>query len=344
MKEPFVPAAEVFRANQLESLHFAAAAVVDCEGQIIAQLGSADLVAYSRSSLKPFQALPTVMRGFPDRFGLDNHHLALICASHSGEERHVKAAREILVAIDAKEEHLQCGVHVPLFYRDNEEPIPARKAFSPIFNNCSGKHSGMLALSRILGLPLENYLDVQSPLQRLIRAQVAQALGVESNDMTYGIDGCSVPNYAVALRSLAYGYARLAASAGPKPRTDDECHDACNRIVSAMRTHPEMVSGEGRFDLALARATNGRVFSKAGGEAVECVGIPERGWGIAVKIADGTARAVAPVVIGILKQLDLLSPSELSALDKLAHPVLTNHRGIEIGKIRMIGELKRCGA
>jgi L-asparaginase II len=337
----FAPAAEVLRGNQVESLHFAAAAVVDREGQLIAQLGSADLVTYSRSSLKPFQALPTVMRGFPDRFGLDDHHLALICASHSGEDRHIGAAREILTAIDAKEDHLQCGVHIPLIYRDNELPIPARGSFSPLYNNCSGKHSGMLALSRILGLPFENYLDVQSPLQRLIRAQVAQTLGVEANSMIHGIDGCSVPNYAVSLRTLAYGYARLAASAGPKPRTDDECHDACARIVAAMRAYPEMISGEGRFDLALARATNGRVFCKAGGEAIECAGIPERGWGIAVKISDGAPRAVAPVVIGVLRQLDLLSQDEYAALAKLAEPVLTNHRGIAIGTIRMNGELVR---
>ena len=341
MKEMFAPAAEVLRGSQTESLHFAAAAVVDREGRLIAQLGSADLVTYSRSSLKPFQALPTVMRGFPDRFGLGDHHLALICASHSGEDRHIGAAREILAAIDAQEDHLQCGVHIPLIYRDNEVPIPARRSFSPLYNNCSGKHSGMLALSRILGLPFENYLDVQSPLQRLIRAQVAQTLGVEPNNMIHGIDGCSVPNYAVSLRTLAYGYARLAASAGPKPRTDDECHDACARIVGAMRGYPEMISGEGRFDLALARATNGRVFCKAGGEAIECAGIPERGWGIAVKIADGAPRAVAPVVVGVLRQLDLLSPAELTALEKLAQPVLTNHRGITIGTIRMIGELVR---
>jgi L-asparaginase II len=341
MRELFAPAAEVLRGNQVESVHFAAAAVVDQDGQLIAYLGSADLVTYSRSSLKPFQALPTVMRGFPDRFGLAEHHLALICASHSGEERHVRAAREILAAIDAKEDHLQCGVHIPLFHRDNEDPIPARKSFSPIFNNCSGKHSGMLALSRILGLPFEGYTDVQSPLQRLIRAQVALTLGVEPGDMIHGIDGCSIPNYAVPLRVLAYGYARLAASVGPKPRTDDECHDACKRIAGAMRTHPEMVSGEGRFDLALAQATKGRVFSKAGGEAVECLGIPERGWGIAVKIADGAARAIAPVVVGVLRQLELLNPDECAALVSLSEPVLRNHRGIEIGKIRMVGELKK---
>lgn len=341
MNESFLPAAEVLRGDHVESVHYAAAAVVDREGALVAALGSPELVTFSRSSLKPFQALPTVMRGFPDRFGLAEPHLALICASHSGEERHVRAAREILAAIDAKESHLQCGVHVPLIFRDNELPIPARSTFTAIYNNCSGKHSGMLALSRILGQPFENYLEIQSPLQRLIRAQVAQTLGIEPNDMIHGIDGCSVPNYAVPLKALALGYARLASSVGPKPRTDDECHEACRRIAGAMRAHPEMVSGEGRFDLALAQATNGRAFSKAGGEAVECIGIPERGWGIAVKIADGTARAIAPVVIGILRQFDLLSKDEYAALAKLAEPTLTNHRGIEIGKIRIVGELKK---
>lgn len=343
MMGSFVSALEVLRGNQVESLHLAAAAVVDQDGRLIAELGSGNLVTFTRSSLKPFQALPTVMRGFPDRFGLEDRHVALICSSHSGEDRHVKAAREILEAIGASENNLQCGVHVPLSYRDNEVEIPARTSFSPLHNNCSGKHGGMLALSRILGLPLENYLDLQSPVQRLIRAQAAQAFGVEPNEMAVGIDGCSAPNYAVSLRALASGFARLAASDGPRPPTDDECHQACSRIVTAMRHHPEMVSGEGRFDLALVRATNARLFCKAGGEAVQCVGVPERGWGIAIKVADGAPRAVAPVTVAILQQLDLLNAAESAALEKLAKPTLTNHRGIAIGTMRMVGQMTHHG-
>jgi L-asparaginase II len=248
-------------------------------------------------------------------------------------------AREILEAIDAREEDLQCGVHVPLHYLYESAATPAKSSFSPLHNNCSGKHLGMLALARILGCPFAEYLELESPVQRLIRERVAGMLNLKPAEMPVGIDGCSAPNYAVPLRSLALGFARLAAAAGPRPTTDEECHDACARIVSAMRTYPEMVSGEGRFDLDLVRATNGRIFSKAGGEAVECAGIPERSWGVAVKIIDGSTRAIGPMVVWILRELGLLNDTELQELDKYVNPVLKNHRGLNIGTIRMTGNI-----
>jgi L-asparaginase II len=341
MMNEYVPVAEVLRGHAVESIHHGAAAVVDKNGTVIAELGSPDFVTYSRSSLKPFQALPTVLRGVPDRFGLKDRHLALMCASHSGEARHVQAAREILEAIDAREEDLQCGVHVPLHYLYESADTPAKSSFSPLHNNCSGKHLGMLALARILGCPFAEYLDLESTVQRLIRERVAGMLNLKPAEMQVAIDGCSAPNYAVPLRSLALGFARLAAAAGPRPATDEECHDACARIVSAMRTYPEMVSGEGRFDLDLARATNGRIFSKAGGEAVECAGIPERSWGVAVKVVDGSSRAIGPLMVWILRELGLLNEAELQELDKYINPVLKNHRDLHIGTIRMTGKLIR---
>jgi len=336
-----MPLAEVMRGDAVESVHQCAAAVVDKHGTLIASLGSPDYVTYSRSSLKPFQVMPTVMRGVPDRFGLKDRHLALMCASHSGEDRHVEVAREILEAIDAREEDLQCGAHVPLHYLYENEGTPPKSAFSPLHNNCSGKHLGMLALARIIGCPFEEYLELESPVQRLIRERVATLLRTDAAAMPVAIDGCSAPNYAVPLRALALGFARLAASAGPKPATDEECHTACTRIVSAMRAYPEMVSGEGRFDLDLSRATGARVFSKAGGEAVECAGIPERGWGVAVKVIDGSTRAVGPLMVWVLNELAVLDKTELEALTKYVTPVLKNHRGLDIGTIRMNGKLIR---
>jgi len=338
---PYAPLAEVMRGETVESVHHCVAAVVDKHGTLIASLGAPDYVTYSRSSLKPFQVMPTVMRGVPDRFGLKDRHLALMCASHSGEDRHVEVAREILAAIDAREEDLQCGVHVPLHYLYESNGTPPKTQFSPLHNNCSGKHLGMLALARILGCPFEEYLDLDSPVQRLIRERIASMLGTRAIDMPSAIDGCSAPNYALPLRTMAFGFARLAAVAGPNPATDEECHDACARIVSAMRTYPEMISGEGRFDLDLARATNARVFSKAGGEAVECAGIPERGWGVAVKVADGGTRAVGPLMVWVLNELGILGKSECDALGKYISPVLKNHRDLHIGTIRMNGKLVR---
>lgn len=329
------------RGDTVESVHHCAAAVVDKHGALVASLGSPDYITYSRSSLKPFQALPTVMRGVPDRFGLKDRHLALMCASHSGEDRHVEVAREIMDAIDAREEDLQCGTHVPLRFLYETAGTPPKTAFTPLHNNCSGKHLGMLALARILGCPFKEYLDVDSPVQRLIRERVALMVDVDAARMPVAIDGCSAPNYALPLRALAHGFARLAATAGPKPATDEECHTACARIVSAMRSYPEMVSGEGRFDLDLSRATNARVFSKAGGEAVECAGIPERGWGVAVKVADGSTRAVGPLMVWVLNELGVLNKTETDALQKYLAPVLKNHRDLHIGTIRMNGKLFR---
>ncbi|MBD3299232.1 MAG: asparaginase [candidate division Zixibacteria bacterium] len=341
MASAFVPTLEVTRGDVTESIHWSAAAVVDHTGRLVAHIGSPDLEIYSRSSLKPFQALPTVMRGFPDLFKLEKHHLALTCASHSGEDRHVQAAQEILDAIGATVDDLQCGGHVPLWYKYTDQAVPAVSEFTAIHNNCSGKHAGMLALAKILGAPFATYLDADSPVQTLIRARVAAMLALDEAHMQSGVDGCSVPNYIVPLQKLAYGFARLAASVGPKPPHDEECNSSCARIVTAMRDHPEMVSGEGRFDLDLARGTNGRMFSKAGGEAVECVGIPEKGWGIAVKIADGGSRAIGPTVVGILSQLGLLNPDELDALKSYVHPNLRNHRRIVIGTMRMVAQVER---
>ena len=341
MSEPYVPTIEVTRGDVTESIHWSAAAVVDHHGKLIAHIGSPDLEIFSRSSLKPFQALPTVMRGFPDGFGLENRHLAVICASHSGEDCHVTAVQEILDAIGADVSNLQCGTHVPLFRRRGDAAVPALATFSAIHNNCSGKHAGMLALAKMIGVSNDTYLDPDSAMQKLIRERIAAFLGVDESTMRYGIDGCSVPNYIIPLRNMAYGFARLSASVGPNPVRDEECSDACRRIVTAMREHPEMVSGEGRFDLDLARATNGRMFSKAGGEAVECIGIPEKGWGIAVKIVDGASRAVGPTVVGILDQLGLLDKDELEALDSYANAELRNHRRIITGTMRMVAELER---
>jgi L-asparaginase II len=339
MTTSYIPVAEVTRGDFVESIHHAAAAVVDHKGELIAQLGSADYVIYARSSLKPFQALAAVQRGFPDRFGLTDRHLALACASHSAEDRHLETAREMLDAIGVTVDDLGCGAQIPLLYSYSNQAVPPKESFTPLHNNCSGKHLGMLALAKLLDSPTVNYLEYDSPVQTVIREQIFAALELEPNGVPAAIDGCSVPNYAVPLHALARGFARLAASVGPDPAWNGDLGAASARIVSAMRTHPEMISGDGRFDLELARGTNGRVFSKAGGEAVECLGIPERNWGIAVKIIDGHHRALGALVVWILNELGLLSDSELQALDTYVHPVLRNHRGWQIGTIRMIGQL-----
>ncbi|HUU45158.1 MAG TPA: asparaginase [Acidobacteriota bacterium] len=334
-------AVEVTRGDAIESVHCGVAVAVDYTGKVIAHFGDPEYVTFSRSSLKPLQALPTVMRGFPECLGLEDRHLAVICGSHSGEECHVQATTEILNTIGRTVDDFGCGVHVPIILRNPDGPMPDRAEFSQVYNNCSGKHAGMLALAQMLDCPPADYLLPASPVQRRIREIVIEMTGVPAGAMYLGTDGCSAPNYAMPIRCLAHGFARLAQAAGA--RTDahrDDLTRGAARVMAAMRSHPEMVSGTGRFDLALAEASRGRCIVKVGGEAIECIAVPERGWGIVVKVADGNVRGLGPFVVDVLRQLDVLDDAALTRLAPLARPELKNHRGIVVGTARSVARLR----
>jgi L-asparaginase II len=332
-------AVEITRGDAIESVHCGVAAVVDYEGNVIAHFGDLDYVTFSRSALKPFQALPTVMRGVTQRFTLDDRHVAVMCGSHSGEDCHAEAVRGILDAIGRTVDDFRCGVHVPIVVRNAEGPIPPKSEFTQLHNNCSGKHAGMLALAKMLECPPADYLAYDSEPQRLIRETIMELTGVSAGEIWHGIDGCSAPNYAMSIQSLAHGVSRLAHAATAGDDSGDALKRGARRIVGAMRQYPELVSGTGRFDLVLAQATRGRCVPKVGGEAIECIAVPERGWGIVAKVTDGNARALGPFVVSILDQLDLLDDRARFELASFARPDLRNHREIVIGTARPVVRL-----
>ena len=338
-KDSFVPAVEVVRGSLVESVHYAAAAVTDHNGRIVASLGDPHYVTFSRSSLKPFQALATVMRGFPERFGLTERHLALACASHSGEERHTQAAQEILNAIKASVSDLQCGAHIPIHFKPDEGGIPPKSEFTAIHNNCSGKHSAMLALSRLLDAPASEYLNHDGRVQTVIRDLVCEITGAVPAKLRWAIDGCSAPNYAMPLSALATGLARYAWAVSQPDEALSNAQRAGAKIARAMMKYPEMVSGTGRFDLQLVEASGKTIFAKTGAEGLECVGIPSQGWGVAVKIADGSARGIGPLVVSVLAELGALDDDALGRLESVVHPRLRNVRGTETGTLRSIARL-----
>lgn len=329
--------AEVYRGSAIESVHYGAAAVVDADGRLIASVGDADFSTYSRSTLKPIQATPTIARGAMERFGLQYRHVALMCASHNGEERHVCAAAEILAPIGCEESDLNCGVHVPYIYTLRDQTPPPGSRFTQLHNNCSGKHSGMLTLCRLLNAPTVGYLEVDHPAQVAIRQMVSAVTGLPEDKLTVGIDGCSAPTYVLPLRALAKAFAMLATHHGP----DEASSNALRTIVTAMRTEPAMVSGLQRFDLALAETAPDRLVSKVGGEAIECVALTEQGWGMVVKVADGGMRALGVATTEILRQLGIISDAEVDTLRGFARPFITNHRRIIIGEVRPAIRLAR---
>jgi L-asparaginase II len=285
-------------------------------------------LTFTRSALKPLQALPFVAGGGIERFGYSPAQTALMCASHSGEPRHVEAVAAMLSAAGCTPADLQCGTHAPGFY-DARGEVPPPPPYSPLAHNCSGKHAGMLAWCVQHGAATADYLAFDHPLQQAIRRAVATFTGVAEERLVAGIDGCSAPNYAVPLASLAAAFARLASA-----EVDAEYGVAPRALANAMTAHPEMVSGEHRSDLALMQAGRGDWVTKIGAEGVQAIGIRNAGLGIAVKVADGQKRGLYPALVAVLGQLGLLDGAARTVLAGWATRTIRNYRGIETGVVR----------
>ncbi len=324
------PLAEVTRGAIVESAHRGSVAVCGHDGELLFAAGDPRFVAFTRSALKPLQALPFVAAGGATRYGYTPPQVALLCASHAGETRHIEAAADMLAKAGNSAAELQCGTHAPYCFEARGE-VPPPPPYSPLANNCSGKHSGMLAYCVMCGHDKRNYLDFGHPLQQAIRQAVSRFCAVPEDALVPGIDGCSAPNYALPLAALATGFARLGAA-----QVDPDYGHAPRQLADAMTAHPEMVSGEQRADLALARAGRGDWVSKIGAEGVRAMSIRSRGWGIAIKVADGNMRGLHAATIGVLDQLGLLDGPARQALAHLAAPALRNLRGIATGQIRSV--------
>ena len=318
----------VTRGGVVESVHVGSVAVVDRHGRLLYSAGDPQALTFTRSALKPLQALPFVAGGGIERFGYSKPQVALLCASHSGEPRHVEAAADMLARAGNTVDDLQCGAHAPTFYELRGE-LPPPPPYSPLGHNCSGKHSGMLAYCVQCGHAKDDYVAFDHPLQQAIRRAVATFTATPEERLVAGVDGCSAPNYAVPLAGLAQAFARLAAS-----DVDADYGRAPKVLADAMTAHPEMVSGEHRNDLALTRAGRGDWVTKVGAEGVQAIGIRSRGWGIAIKVADGNQRGLHPATVAVLDQLGLLDPAAATQLARWGRPSIKNYRGIVTGDIR----------
>ena len=348
------PLFEVTRGNIVESVHYGSIAVVDANGKLISSYGDPKAVAFLRSSAKPFQVLPFVEHGGVENFGFTPHELALACASHEGSDLHVRTVEEIQKKVGIDEGNLQCGIHMPSDVDAFRSLIVNGKKPAPNRNNCSGKHSAMLAYAKMRGLPLENYLDLEHPIQQDILASFAEMCLLPVKGIGLGTDGCSAPNFAVPLYNAAFAFARLC---DPHELAEVRA-SACRKITSAMTTYPEMVSGYGEFDCELMKVGAGRVVCKRGAEGYQIIGLlpgalgPDSpGIGIALKVSDGDAsrmsldlahnnRVRPAVTLEVLRQLGALSSKQEQALAAFGPgKSIKNHRGIVTGESRPVFEI-----
>jgi L-asparaginase II len=329
-----VPIAASFRGGHPENIHHGSFAVVNAAGELLARTGDVDSPVFTRSALKPFQAMPLIARA-AERLRLDDADIALLCASHNGEPMHTERAAALLARIGADESALACGVHEPYVFRFNGLTPPAGARYGALHHNCSGKHSGMLLLADALGAPLQGYLAMDHPVQREIAQCVSHFSGVPEQALVRGIDGCSAPNIALPLRSLAHAFARLTLD------TPDARYGAApQRIARAMSRHPELVSGRGRNDLHLMQAGRGDWVSKVGADGVQVLASFERGIAIAAKCSDGQLTPLMVALVAALEQLGWLEGSDREALARLLPPPLKNAAGVEVGEMRAVLELK----
>lgn len=342
----FTPIFETIRGDIVEAVHYGAFAIVDAFGNLIAWLGDPYKVTYLRSSAKPLQAIPFVESGGAEYFGFSTAELALICGSHSGTDKHVKTLESIQQKAHLSESDLLCGVHPP-FDKPTFEAMRVRKDEpTPNRHNCSGKHTGMLAFAVMNGWATIDYINQNHPVQECILKCFAEMCNLSTDDISVGIDGCSVPNFAAPLYNAALAYARLC-----DPSTLDPARaSACKSITSAMTSHPEMVSGPDRFDTCLMQVGQGRIVSKGGAEGYQCIGImpgtlsaKSPALGIAIKISDGDLRdrARPPVSVEILLQLGVLNDTNLESLGNFKpKSPLQNWRKLVVGYSQPCFELR----
>ena len=324
-----VPLIRTMRGGFPECLHVGSIAIVDADGRLIAGVGDAHGLNFTRSALKPLQALGFVQDGGMDRFGFDSQMLALMCASHGGEAMHVTVVQRMLERIGARESDLRCGCHPPSYYTHTSTSAPPGARFNQLHNNCSGKHAGFLAYCRMHGQPLAGYLDPQSPLQQRVRANVERFAG--QRDLPMGIDGCSAPNFAMPLSALAHAFCRLAQGEAPELAA----------LNYAMTRHPDLVSGTARGDLMLMRAGKGNWVSKVGADGVQAIGVRSRGIGIAIRVADGNRRALHVATVAVLRQLGLIGEVAGTPLASMDERVIRNYRGIAVGAVEPLFTLPR---
>jgi L-asparaginase II len=326
---------EVIRGSLVESRHSGAIAVADANGRLLLALGDVERPIYPRSAVKAMQALPLIESGAADAFALSEGELAVACASHSGDSVHVEAVRSLLAKAGLDESYLACGAHWPISEDTTRELLRSGQRPRAVHNNCSGKHAGMLATAMHLGLDPRGYERADHPVQIMIARIVAETCEIALDRSRMGIDGCSVPTFALPLAALARGFARLGSGEGLPPKGAS----AARRLFHACFAEPVHVAGEGRFDTIVLRSLAPSCFTKGGAEGVHCAALPELGLGIALKIDDGAKRGAE---LAMSEVIAALLPEAKQSLAGQLNVEMLNWRGIVVGRVAASETLQRA--
>lgn len=319
---------EALRGGHVESRHPIAFAIVDAEGRAVATRGDVERPVFPRSAIKVIQALPLVESGAADALGFTTAELALATASHNAEARHVEGARAMLAKVGRDETCLACGPQWPGREADRGRLHVEGRQPSRLHNNCSGKHAGFVCAACHQEMDPAGYERVDHPLHRQIAAALADVTGVDLSAMPRGTDGCSIPTWAIPLRALAHGFAKLTTGVGLAPTRAA----AAARLLAAARAEPFMIAGTGRTCTELIEVFDGRIYVKIGAEGVYVASLPELGLAVALKCADGAARAAEVAIATLVAHLT--GRADDPALAPFLSQTLRDWNGAEVGAVR----------
>jgi L-asparaginase II len=327
-----IPAVVLLRGGMEESRHRVHLAVADARGQLLHSAGDPERWTFLRSAAKPFQALPLVTEGLVGGTGgVTLEELALCCGSHNGEETHLQGVRDMLARAGLTEAALECGPHLPMARIEAERLLRLGQAPSPIHNNCSGKHAGMLTLARGKGWDPKGYRLPGHPVQERMKEEVAGWSGTPAEGIPLGVDGCGVPCFGLPLRAAARAFAALVAAA-------DRGETGPRTVVEAMVGHPFMVAGTGRLCTEIMGIAGDRVVVKLGAEGVYVAGLRGTGVGVALKVEDGARRACEVALVSALSTLGVFSAEEQERLAPWSRQPVPNTRGEEVAWLEVAGD------
>jgi L-asparaginase II len=326
---------EITRGTLVESRHRGAVAIVDGMGKTVLALGDVDSPVFPRSAVKALQALPLIESGIADHYGLSEAELALAIASHSGEPEHAATAAAILNKAGRDAACLECGAHWPMSETAARALAGRGEKPTALHNNCSGKHAGFICLACGSGDEVKGYIRPDHPVQQRLHRTLEEMTGVSLPEARMGIDGCSIPTWAAPLRAFAHAFAKLATGQGLDPTRAQ----VAERLRRAAAAHPVMVAGSRRFDTLVMQKLGLRAFVKTGAEGVYCAALPELGYGLALKCADGATRGAEMMMAQLLISLLALENEDRDAILNAAKARLTNWNGMAVGALRASSDL-----
>jgi len=328
---------EITRGDVVETVHRGDVVVVNTEGDILFQYGDPEKYTYWRSAAKPIQAFNVILSGAADKYNFSDDEIAIMCASHYGEPFHLKTVKSILTKIGLSEEHILGGTVTSLNPEYALKLAYDHADLNSMYTDCSGKHAGKLSICQHKNYPLETYKELSHPVQQAILKVIAEIADVNTKDIAIGIDGCSVPVHALPLKNMALAYARLA---NPE-NLSNAYKETSERIFKAMVNEPEMISGTNGFCTDLIAASHKKLVGKVGAEGVYCVGVKDKGIGIAIKMESGNMDVLPPAVISILKAFDVLTEEELDSLSKYNPISNTNDLNQKVGEVKAVFDIKK---